>query len=250
MWHSNNPLVVKPGVVKIEKKIDVITLEVDELPRVLWSDYYPSDTESPLQSMKDFPASHTSLDTSTTISVSDPLTLLQSVERKSTFTFLKPYKCRIKNKARFDKIKDDPNNLLTGSATFHNFFDGMQTVDPITNQPRLPLMAIRPLEGDVREEYVGESPEKRQKLELELEFRNENIPEHIVLKDGSKKITDVKWESYIHVENAKKVLNGSILIESSTSKNIFVHLLEQEMLNSFHQITWLDSQTKLKYLLA
>jgi hypothetical protein len=205
MWHLNNPLVVKPGVFSIEENVEVITVESDELSWVLWSDYVSGDSDSPLQSLEDFPASHASLDSAlTAISASDPLAQFQSIESKESFTFLKPYKCHIKDKAKCSEVlKDNPSNFITASSTFHRYFDGMQTVDPITAQPCLPLVAIRPLEV-TSEEYVGELPIKRQKLEIEMQFRSEDVANTISFKDGSGKISNVVWKSFIHVEDGKK----------------------------------------------
>ena len=150
MWHLNNPLVVHDGAVIVEK-MEVITVEKDELSSVLWSDYVPTDSESPPQSLDDFKASHASLDSSlTAISASDPIAQFQGIECKNLFTFQKPYKCHVKDSALF---KHDPNNILSVSQTVHNYFDGMQIVDPITGQPKLPLLAIKPLEH-VGDEYL------------------------------------------------------------------------------------------------
>ena len=99
LWHLNNPMVIRPGVLHI-KKFEDTTFEVDQLSLVLWGDYHPADSESPLQTLQDFPHSHASLDSlSTTISTSDPIAQVQCIEKESEFAFLKPYKCHIKDKA-------------------------------------------------------------------------------------------------------------------------------------------------------
>ena len=201
MWHTNNPLFVKGAV--IVGMMEVITAEQDELSLVLLSDYVPADSESPLQSLEDFPACNASLDSSlTAISTSDPVAQFQGIESSSVFTFQRPYRCHMKDKAVLDDNKFDPNNILSGSQTVHNYFDGMQTLDPITGQPNLPLLAIKPLEV-VQEEYVGEPPMKRQRLEIEAEFRSEEVANTVSFKDGSTKVSNVVWKTYIHVDNAK-----------------------------------------------
>ncbi len=60
----------------------------------------------------------------------------------------------------------------------------MLTIDPITEQDELLLVAIRPLEGVITEEYVGEPKIKRQKLEIEMQFRSEGVAKTINFKDG------------------------------------------------------------------
>ena len=78
----------------------------------------------------------------------------------------------------------------------------MMTVDPITQQSNLPLVAIKPLE-EVREEHVGSPQMKRQRVEVELEFRTKEIAETLAFKDGSNRMTNTVWKSFIHVEDAK-----------------------------------------------
>ncbi len=203
MWHLNNPIVVQNGAVIVEK-MEVITGEKDELSSVLWSDYDPNDSESPFQSLDDFKASHASLDSSlTAISASDPIAQFQGIESKVLFTFQKSYKCHVKDSALFKDVKGDPNNIISVSQTVHNYFDGMQIVDPITGQLKLPLLAIKPLEH-VGDEYLGEPPRKLQKLEIEAEFRTDDVAKTVLFKEGSEKLSGSLWKSFIHVNDAKK----------------------------------------------
>ncbi len=85
---------------------------------MLLSDYDPGDSGSPLQSLGNFSASHPSLDLSLTVQ-NDPLAQVQSIESKNLFTFIKPYKCHIKDKAKScEALKNDPSNIITASKTF------------------------------------------------------------------------------------------------------------------------------------
>ncbi len=102
-----------------------------------------------------------------------------------------------------NKLTNDPSNLISASQHFHNCFDGMMTVDPITQQPNIPLIAIKPLEGVAREEFIGEPKMKRQRVEVEMHFRSEVVAETIRFKAGTSKISNVVWRSFIHVENAR-----------------------------------------------
>lgn len=204
IWHLQNPVVVKLGDLCL-KQMECITVEEAELSVVNLDDYVSAESESPLQSLQDFQSTRASLDSClTAISASEPLAQFQSFEDEKLFSFQKPYKCHIKDKAMSsDALQKSTSNIITLSQTFHNNFDGMLTVDPITEQTRLPLVAIKPSSEEMREEYVGSPKMKRQRVEVEIEFRTKTVADFTHLKTGSSKISNTLWKSYIHVEDAK-----------------------------------------------
>ena len=102
-WHQRNPIVVKSGDVMVEERIEEFLVEKNEFYSVLLSHYNAADSESPVQSLDEFDACQTSVGTA--VSYGTPLAQLQSIEDSSSFLGLKPYICRIKPKAKFDKLK-------------------------------------------------------------------------------------------------------------------------------------------------
>lgn len=67
-------------------------------------------------------------------------------------------------------------------------------------------MAIKPLSEETREEMVGAPPCKRQRVELEVEFRTADVASAISFKTGSSQVSSTVWTSFIHVEDAKSCL--------------------------------------------
>lgn len=136
------------------------------------------------------------------MSFSDPIFKFQKIEAEYKFEGTRPYRCHVKPVAEDSKKKDE-NDIIAATGQFHQFLDGMNTIDPITQTDRLPLVTIKPLTGDIIEEYVGEPAVKRQRVDMEVEFRTETIASNITLKDGSIKLSNKKWRTYIHVSDAK-----------------------------------------------
>ena len=50
---------------------------------------------------------------------------------------------------------------------------------------------------------VGEPARKRTRVGVELEFRDPQYANNIILKPGSTKISDTKWRTFVHVEDEK-----------------------------------------------
>lgn len=200
-WHLRNPL-VKSGDLIVQEEIEELLVEAGELSTVLLDHYDAGDSESSIGSLEEFQGCHTSVDS--LISLSGHFAQLQSIEDLSTFNILKPYACHIKPK-RFKELVNNENNKLAASWTpFHQCYDGLKTEDIKTGHQNLPLLAIKPLEDiEIKEEMVGNPPVKRRRVEIEVEYRCTEVAERINLKEGSTKISDLKWKTFVHVEDPK-----------------------------------------------
>lgn len=159
-WHLKTPLVVNSGDAIVEEKIEEILVEKKELCHVLLSHYKAEDSESPVQSLQEFGACQSSVES--VVSLSGHFAQLQSIEKLSVFNLFRPYRCHIKP-TRFKKLESNENNLLAGSWTpFQQAYDGLKTQDVKTEQVNIPLLALKPLENDsMIEEMVGIPPTKR-----------------------------------------------------------------------------------------
>jgi hypothetical protein len=163
-WHLDNPLVVQPHTVSVDRLLVEMYVESSELNRVLLSDYEDADSESPVQSLEAFPGLPCS--NISVVSQTDPLALFQSIEKPECFRTCKAYKMHLKSQSKYSDIADDTNNMLAGSWTpLHQLFDGLNTTEEV------PMVAIKPLvKVDFEEVNVGIPPEKRYKVNLEIEF--------------------------------------------------------------------------------
>lgn len=202
-WHQRNPLVISADAITVEAEMKVIQVESDELSPVKLLHYDHADYDSPLQSLAQFDACRLSPSTCSGASLSTPLAQFQSLEDIGALTGLRPYICHVKPKAKFLEIKNKEYNQIAASWYFHQMFDGLNTVDVKTGEENLPLVAVSPL-TETKEEMVGDPPRKRTRVGLELEFRDSNNARLIVLKNGSTQISDTKWKTFVHVEDADR----------------------------------------------
>jgi hypothetical protein len=200
-WHQKNPIFVKSGDVTVEEKIETMLVEKDELSAVRLSHYAAGDSESPVQSLDEFDACKSS--TCSVVSLDAPLVQFQSFEDRDTLRGYRPYVCHVKPKAKFEALKNKEYNTIAASWHFHQMFDGLNTEDLKTGEHDLPLLAVRPLKTEIKEEMVGEPARKRTRVGVELEFRDPEYGNNITLKPGSTKISDTKWKTFVHVKDEK-----------------------------------------------
>lgn len=124
----------------------------------------------------------------------------QSIEKPELFRRCMPYKLHLKSQAIFSNLATVESNMLVGSWTpLRQFLDGLRTEDD------LPQLAIKPLTKDEFEAVmVGGPPQKRQRVDLSLEFRDAVAAEIMAknLKVGSEKLSDTVWKTSVLVPNA------------------------------------------------
>eukprot|EP01028_Stygiella_incarcerata_P008429 TRINITY_DN365_c2_g1_i8.p1 TRINITY_DN365_c2_g1~~TRINITY_DN365_c2_g1_i8.p1 ORF type:complete len:406 (+),score=112.45 TRINITY_DN365_c2_g1_i8:105-1322(+) len=186
--------------VKVERAIEEI--ELDEQPvRIMFNDYDGSETDSPLQDLRDFQGSVSSLSLEGGVSWDDPKLLYMGLERPELFETSRSYKIHIKPKSSFPKLKNDENNILYGSWTpFYQFYDGMNVVDEI------PTMIIE-FEKDCGIEYMESSSEKRHRVNVVIKFRGKGYEKDMAprLKNGSEKIDELTWRSFLFVSDVETI---------------------------------------------
>ena len=200
-WHLNNPLIVQPGDVAVEGKKVVYVVKSD-LKEVLLSDYDPTGSESPIQTLEELAVVPSSESNVSALSMNSPLAQLQTIERPEVFTHNRPIKCHIKPRKDFKELIKDENNLLAMSRNLHDYFDGMMTEDHQTGNIDIPLIAIKPPEKrDFRDELVGNPQLKRKRVEVVVECRSEAIGEIIgkQLKMGTEKLSGTQYKTPLHV---------------------------------------------------
>ena len=133
-----NSLTVKLGGISVRDEVELVY--VPNLKYVRLAHYEASDFDSPIQSLEELSAVQ-SVDSS--LSVSNPLTQLQSIEHPELFNFHRPIKCHIKPRKSFSELSSNENNLLLMSRNFHDCFDGMMTQDHETGKVDIPMIAIK-----------------------------------------------------------------------------------------------------------
>ena len=194
-------MVMKSKDVSVEKELKVMYVEKCKLCQVFLSDYDPDGSDSPIQDLGEFLGHPSASSDVSDISSSDLMAQFQSIEKPELFRKCMSYKLHLKSQAIFPNLATVESNMLVGSWTpLRQFLDGLRTVDD------LPQLAIKPLTKDEFEAVmVGEPPQKWQRVDLSLEFRDAVAAEIMAknLKVGSEKLSDTVWKTSVLVPNAE-----------------------------------------------
>lgn len=203
LWYLNNPLLVQPGDILVQDSIKIVHVVGSDLIKVLLSHYDATESESPIQTLKELSVIPSSDSHISAFSLKSPTAEFQSIERPETFSCKRPIKCHIKPRSDFKKLINNENNLLAMSRDFHDYFDGMMTVDCETGINDIPMIAIKPPEEHNCEDELV-SGMKRKRVELVVECRNREIGGIVEksLKMGSVKVSDTQFKTFVHVEDA------------------------------------------------
>lgn len=127
-WEIHKELAHLSGV-RIDPKFP---LEVDrpkDITRVMMQDYKPSDSESPCGSINDLHSYRLSVPTTEMVDPETPLAKYQCLDKQ--VHGLTPYKCHLKDKAKFKQLQSNENNILAASWTLHQMMDGLKTAEGI-----------------------------------------------------------------------------------------------------------------------
>lgn len=202
--YIDNPA-VKRGDIYVEKDLRIVNVDEHTLERVFLSDcdetvIYGSSLETLFHTQ-----STRSDSTVSDVTMSDPLVQYQSIEKPQEFnlTSTRPYRCRLKPKATFKEVSNDPNNQLAVSWLFRQYLDGLHTED-FTGKEDVPQLAIYVSDSNCNKQTVVSDSGpfvKRTKVTLNLEFRSPNIASFMGqrLKDNSRKLSETQWETFVFV---------------------------------------------------
>lgn len=166
---------------------------------VLLNQYEGKDSSSPCMSLEDLRGSPSARASS--IEPDTDLGKYQALERPEWLQLggAKPYRLHLKNQGpayRHDpSLASDDNNMLAGSWPFHQFVDGLNMPD------KLPIIALKP--GDIMEEIEVEGGQKRRKVMVDLECRDENTVEAVftMLKPGSTRTGPLAFSTFVLVKD-------------------------------------------------
>ena len=200
-WYLNNPLIVQPGDVAVEDEKVTYVVESD-LKKVLLSDYDPTDSEAPIQTLEELAVLPSSESNVSALSMNSPVAQLQRIDRPEVFAYNHPIKCYIKPRKDFKELINNENNILAMGWNFHDYFDGTMTKYCETGNIDIPLIAIKPPEKcDFRYELVGNPPLWRKWVEVVVECRGEALGEIVgkQLKMGTEKLSGTQYKTPVHV---------------------------------------------------
>ena len=149
-------MVVKYGDVVVNDT-KVLFICHSSMERVELAHYTATESDSPVQTLEELCAVPTSDSAEVSaLSFSTPVAQFQCIEHPELFLWRHPVKCHIKPRCMFKELINNDNNLFAMSREFHDFFDGMMTIDQKSGEEDIPLFVIKPPEKrDFKEELVG-----------------------------------------------------------------------------------------------
>ncbi len=176
------------------------------LTRVLASDYDKSENnESPIMSLNDIMSNESTITVYT-----NSETLLKTFETEEVVASFdtKWYKCHlIPNSCRM--YRNDPNrnhydNFIWASWNFHQLFDALHTVNSGLG------VVLRFVRSNPVAEEVLVAPnryESRYRVFISVEFKNAKVASSFgsYFKDGTKRLTDTQYETFIYVKDVDVV---------------------------------------------
>jgi hypothetical protein len=185
----------------LNKHVQEVELENQPL-RVFYDDYKSEDnSESPEMSLNDvFPTSPSA----SVVSIShDRGNALQALEEERIVRQFdsKWYKCHLISQT-VDEYKRDPDNIVYASHTFHQLFDGLNTMAGVGVLVKFEHF------GEVEEVLVGDNTfENRQKIFVTVRFRDRDIATSYgtILKTGTTKIDDYSYLSCLYARDGERM---------------------------------------------
>ena len=191
-WEIHKELANLSGVT-IDPKTPVEVERPQTVCRIMLQDYRPSDSESPCESLNDLHSYRLSVPITEAVEPGSLLAKFQSIDKQQPF--LLPYKCHLKDKAKFKSLQTNENNMLAASWPFHQMMDGINTEDG------LPMVCISvQSQGGSRSASHGD----RVPVTLRLEFRNQAVAAGYVGNDrASKRVSETVWDVTVYVTDPK-----------------------------------------------
>lgn len=163
-----------------------------DLKRIYLQDYKPGDFESPCRSIDQLHSFRLSVPPTTEANASSPLAQYQCLDKQ--VVGYNPYKCHLKDKAKFKSLQNNESNLVAASWQLHQQMDGLNSTEGI------PGVALSVAKVGNQRSAVHEN---RIMIHLNLEFRNEYLASLFHGNHMPLKIDNTNWQVVVYVEHAR-----------------------------------------------
>eukprot|EP00053_Salpingoeca_punica_P002851 m.39820 g.39820 ORF g.39820 m.39820 type:complete len:418 (+) comp11814_c0_seq2:28-1281(+) len=165
-----------------------------QLRRIHLSHYVPADSDSPCASLEELNQyTMAGPSVASTVPPTDPMSKFQNLEQPSPLAFVKMH---IKDKARCDaRLASDSSNIIAGSSIMHSLFDGNQVSELGHGTPAVKIEYVD------HDATPSADAEGRYRVRVRLVFWSETYVGLVALKDGTEKVSDTEFLSFLHVDN-------------------------------------------------
>jgi hypothetical protein len=197
--------------ISVDEAVQKVELREEGMTRVFHKHYVGDDNDdSPHLSLADIrhtlSSRHTSSSDTDIEASHDPLHALQSLEDISLFPSINYYRCHLVSQTVAES-RDDPNNCIFETRIFHQYFDKLNT------RSTGPMIAVKYVStAEAPEDVpVGETHVTRRRVTVAIEFFSSPEGRALVnvilpmLKLGTKKLDDLRFESFLYPENPERM---------------------------------------------
>ena len=191
-WEIHKTLILLDGV-EIDPPNAEPMRRPHDLTRFYLQCYEPRDSESPCETLNQLSSYRLSIPATEPVDQNDDIAIYQSID--VCVGTNKPYKCHLKDKARFKAVARDQNNLLAASWPFHQMLDGLNNVDDMSV---VKLLVVGTSEGPI----VAQG--NRFSVTLRLEFFHQVDADSFQAKTGALRRGTKEWETVVYVRDAAR----------------------------------------------
>ena len=192
-WEIHKTLLSIDGVEVDPPDPQHVRLRREDLSRYYLQHYTPDDSESPWETLNQLESYRLSVPITEPVEPNDPVALYQSLDVCVGRT--KPYKCHLKDKAKYKSAAKDPNNILAASWALHQMLDGLNHHDG---------MSVVKLSVDSMSDTTFAEYDSRYRVILKLEFFTEVDAAAIQWRTGAQKLDKRTWHTTVHVKDKQK----------------------------------------------
>lgn len=191
-WEIHKTLILLDGV-EIDPPNPEPVCRPHDLTRFYLQCYEPGDSESPCETLNQLSSYRLSIPVTEPVDHNDDISIYQSID--VCVGTNKPYKCHLKDKARFKAAARDQNNLLAESWPLHQMLDGINNNDDMSV---VKLSVVGASEGPI----VAEG--NRFSVTLRLEFFHKVDADSFQAKTGASRRGMKEWEMVVYVTDAAR----------------------------------------------
>lgn len=188
-WELHKTLILLDGV-EIDPPEPVPIRRPHDLSRFYLQHYQPNDSESPCQTLNQLESYRLSVPITEAVEPSDPVAIYQSLD--VCVGRNKPYKCHLKDKAKYKSVARNPNNTLAASWPLHQMLDGLNHHEN---------MSVIKLSISSMSDTTVATQDNRYSITLQMEFFNEVDAAALQATQGARRVDDRTWQTTVYVKD-------------------------------------------------
>ena len=188
-WEIHRDLVNLDGI-EINPRDPLPVPQPPDLTRFILQDYEPADSESPYDGLDYLESYRLSAPVTEAVEFNDPIAIYQSIDECVGRN--KPYKCHLKDKARFKSLARNENNVVAASWSLHQMLDGLNHTDN---------MSVVKLSVISSSDYSISNQDNRYAIVIQLEFFNAVDAAAFQPREGAAKFDNTTWQTTVYVKD-------------------------------------------------